>query len=168
MGDDDELNDHQDDEADETDDEVSAEDELPECLDDVASGSGSEDEFGCGDGEGDAKKGRDNEEGGENGEVKGFFDIDRSQHDDDAGCHGDDQAEVKHEFRKRKDEHGNDEDHAHPENEVGVLEKFCEDAHRAFAGGVVVAYWGVLVDLRGLFRVQKRGIEILGVGEVTE
>lgn len=81
--------------------------------------------------------------------MERLFDVDCGQHDDDARGHGNDQAEVKNEFRKGQDEHGDDEDHAHPENEVGVLEKFCEDAHRACAGGVVVAYWGVLVDLRG-------------------
>lgn len=72
--------------------------------------------------------------------MEGFFDVDGGKHDDHAGCHCDDKTDVEQKLRKGEDQHCDHENHAHPENEVGVLENFCEGSHCGDAVGVVFAY----------------------------
>ena len=124
-GDYDELNGHQDREDDETDDQVSPNDERSECWNDRTDGarrrSGGEDEPRRRDVERESKEGRDQERGREGGELERIVDRNGKQEHERRPKDVDAEQEVEQPRRQRYDQNRDDRQ-----------QQGREDVHRPF------------------------------------
>ena len=130
LGDDDEIDDHQDGEDDDADDEIAAHDEIAEGLDDVAGGVGAgvavgEDQAGGGEVERQPQHGGDQQHGGEGGEFQRRLDEQRRHQDQHREDDRDGQQHVEQHRRQRQDEDDDDPHDADGEGDIGRAQQSC-------------------------------------------
>src|SRR5439155_13209379 len=110
VGDDDELDDHQDQEDHQADDHRPADDHVAERLDDLAGVAVEQHEPDRADVQGQPEHGGDEEEGGEDGEVERLLDVHARQEDEHGAGEVQHQEEVEDDGGQRHHHH---HDHAH-------------------------------------------------------
>ena len=127
LGDDHEVDDHQDREDDDADDEIAAHHEVAERLDDVAGGVGAlvparQDEPRRGEVEREPQHGRDQQHGRKGGEFERRLDEQRRHQDQHRQDDRDGERHVEQRRRQRQDQDDQDRHHADGERDVAALE----------------------------------------------
>ncbi len=129
LGDDHEIDQHQDDEDDDADHVVAADHELAEGLDDAAGRPHplvalEQDQAGRGDVEGEAKQGRRQQQGGKNGEIEGPHRVQGNDQDQQRQGDVEGQEEVQKQRRQRDDHQQQNHHQAERDNDVAAHQRF--------------------------------------------
>src|SRR5205085_953906 len=110
FGDDQELDDRQDEENDGADDEVTADDEVAEGVDDLAGVGLEQDEAGRGDVERQTEQGRDQDDGRIGRQLERASDVNRDHQHGDGDGDVEREQDVEDVRRQRDDHHADDGD----------------------------------------------------------
>src|SRR6185437_5304913 len=127
LGDDDEIDDHENGEDDNSNDEIAAHHEVAESLDDVAGSVGAlmavrQDQPGGGEVERQPQHRRDQEDGRERGEFQRRLDEQRCHQDQDRERDRDRQEQVEHHRGQRQDQYHQDGEDAERQREIAALQ----------------------------------------------